>query len=504
LRRGLRIFAARFGIALVTTTLLMGVGVLAVNYVIDAKIGAVTRVSVAVAPAPAQGANFLVIGSDSRAFVGNDPTAQQQFGSAADTGGQRSDTIMVVHVLPNAKKTLLVSIPRDTLVNIPGVGEAKINAAYDLGPDKLIATLQSNFGIEINHYLEVDFKSFQGVVDAIGTVPVYFPYKAYDDYTGLDVSPGCVKLNGTQSLAYVRSRELQYLSKTAGLVFADFTPDIGRIARQQEFIRTLAGLAVQKSLANPLTANAVATQVLKYLTVDQGLTKGDIFSIIDAFRTVNTNDTRSLDFETFPWKEGPAFDGQSVLYPGIGWQAVAARLEDFSGNTTPPASIAPSSVSVKVLDATDRAGVGEATIAELAKLGFHATTTGTDPRGRVTLSEVRYRPDSLQQATEVLNYLDPPARLVADPKLTGVDVEIVLGTDFKGVLVPAAPTTPASSTPTTVAGTALSPTTSTTTPTTTPPTMAGTTSSLPATLTPKIVQSQSLFGPPAANGPPCT
>ncbi len=503
----LRRFVVRLGIALLTTTLLMGGGVFAVNYVINNKLDQVTRINVATAPGRPQGSNFLVIGSDTRAFVGDDPTAQQEFGSSTDTSGQRSDTIMVVHVLPNAKKTLLVSIPRDMLVNIPGVGEGKINGAYNLGPDKLIATLQSNFGIEINHYLQVDFKSFQSVVEAIGKVPTYFPYRAQDEETGLEIAtPGCIGLDGAQSLAYVRSRTLEYGSLIGEWVTADFTPDIGRIARQQEFIRTLAGIAVQKSLANPLTADAVLTQVIKYLTVDQGLTKDDIFSIVNAFRTVNTNDTSSLDFETFPWKEGPLFDGQSVLYRGDNWQALAARLEDFSGNATPPASAPPSSVSVKVLNATERDGVGEAATTELGKLGFRTTTPGTDPRGKVALTEVRYRPDALQKGIATLNYLDPAARLVADPKLTGVDVEIVLGTDFKAILVPGGSTTATTGsspapTPTTSVPTTTTPTT--TTPTTSAPTTTTTVPAGPATLTPKVLQSRSVFGPPAADGPPC-
>jgi LCP family protein required for cell wall assembly len=488
----------RFAIALAVSTLMMGGGVFAVNYIINDKLDSVTRIKVATAPEPPQGANYLVIGSDSRAFTANDPAAQAEFGNSQDTGGQRSDTIMVVHVLPQSKRTLIVSIPRDLWVRIPNKGMSKINAAFDAGPDTLIQTLKENFGIEINHYLQVDFKSFQGVVNAIGTVPVYFPYKTYDDYTGLDVNAGCIKLNGEQSLAYVRARYLQYYGKNNQLVDADILPDIGRIARQQTFIRTLAGIAVAKSLTNPLTANSVGNEVLKNLTIDKGLTKDGIFSIINAFRTINANDTSALDFETLPYKTGDLQNGQSVLYPATGWQDLAARLEDFTPQSA-PAMVTPSAISLQVVNATDRAGIGEATTEELVRLGFRTVPATTETR-KVALSEVHYAPGAVQKGTFLLDYLDPAARLVADSTLKGVDVKIVLGTDFKAILRPAG----SEVTPTTIAGT---PTTSTTTPaaptttTTTAPAATTPTGISPIAFGQNAILRQSELGPPA---PPCT
>jgi len=101
-------------------------------------------------------------------------TQQKAFGSAADAGGQRSDTMMVIHIEPNSQKTLIVSFPRDLWVSIPGMGMGKINGAFNVGPNKVIEMLKADFNISINHFVEVDFQSFQGFVNAIGRVPVYF------------------------------------------------------------------------------------------------------------------------------------------------------------------------------------------------------------------------------------------------------------------------------------------------------------------------------------------
>jgi LCP family protein required for cell wall assembly len=319
---------------LLITSLLAAGAVAAVNYTIDTKLAGVSRVGLHTAAASNGPLNFLVIGSDTRAFV-QTPDQQNAFGK--EDASQRSDTLMVVRIDPDRHQTLAVSFPRDLWVKTPGQGFGKINAAYNTGPQKVIDMLKADFGISINHYIAVDFGSFQGVVNAIGTVPVYIPYPARDSFTGLYVPfPGCVRLDGEAALAYSRSRELEYYSTTRQTwMFADPVPDIGRIARQQDFLRQLADVAVSKSLSDPITANNVTNQVFKHLTVDQGLSKDDILTLVDAFRSINPNDTSHVQFATLPWAEGPNQAGQSVLYvsePDA--DAVIARL----GGSPPNAS----------------------------------------------------------------------------------------------------------------------------------------------------------------------
>jgi LCP family protein required for cell wall assembly len=492
----LRAFGVRYAIALGVAIVFMIGAVVTVNYIINDKINSVARIDVKTAPAPPNGANYLLVGSDTRAFVKN-AGEKQAFGDSKNTSGQRSDTMMVLHVEPEAKRTFVVSFPRDLWVRIPGVGMAKINAAFNTGPDKVIETLKANFGVDINHYLQVDFQSFQGIVRAIGSVPVYFPYPARDKETNLAViNPGCTRLDGPGALAYVRSRSLEYFAKsTKEWISADIIPDIGRIARQQSFIRSIASLAKVKGLNNPLTANEIVDRVLENLKIDKGLTKDNIFELIDAFRTIDPNSQTALDMETLPWASGPDQNGAQVLYPDQRADAVViARLQDFSGSSNIPL-VDPDHVTIKVLNGTGRAGVAEGAIAELKKLGFHGKQAGSDPRGIVKLTEVRYGPGAEAKGELMLSYLSPNARLVADSTLKGVDLAVVIGSDFKAILQPVTATT------TTTAPTTTAPASAGTSATTTTTTSPGAAPIFPAPVPEPAIDSR--LGDPAPRTPPC-
>ena len=166
--------------------------------------------------------------------------------------GERSDTIMVAHIDPDTETGLLVSFPRDLWVEIPGRGEAKLNSAFNDGPQVVVETITQNFGIPINHYLEIDFAGFRNLVNAIGTVPIYFPTPARDFQTGLAIdAAGCHRLDGETALKYARSREYEYVGED-GDWEKDGTADLGRIRRQQYFIRSLANEAVKSGFRNPL------------------------------------------------------------------------------------------------------------------------------------------------------------------------------------------------------------------------------------------------------------
>lgn len=377
-RRGpVRVFAGRLLIALCTASVAMIGAVLAVNYVIDAKLSHVARVGLRTAASGGGPQNFLLVGSDTRAFTNGNRTLQQQFGNETGNGGQRSDTMMVVRVDPDHAKTLVVSFPRDLWVNVPGIGMAKINAAYNSGPQTVIDMLKQDFNIDINHFVQVDFSSFQGVVNAIGSVPVYVPYQARDMLTGLyQPVPGCENFTGADALAYVRSRELEYYSQSHGRWLpADAVPDIDRIARQQQFIRKLAGIAVKKSLSNPLTANAIVDHVLKNLTVDRNLSKSGVLSLVDAFRSVNPNDTGHVLFATIPWTEGPNQDGQAVLY--LRQPDADAMLSRLGGSV----NVANVSVNGKAPVTSGTAGSGgtTTTTGPSGVAGTTSTTTTTLP-----------------------------------------------------------------------------------------------------------------------------
>jgi LCP family protein required for cell wall assembly len=299
-RRGAaRAFGGRLFIALTIATTAMVAAVVAVNYVIDVKLAAAKRVRVHTASSSAGPMNFLVLGADSQAL------------------DMLSDTMWVVRVDPARKHALVVSFPRDLWVHIAGQRDlAKINVANNGGPQQVIDTMKRDFGIKINHYVQVDYKSFRGVVDAIGLVPVYLPYPARDDKSGF-YSPlaGCKQFTGYDALQFVRSRSLSYYSQRRQTwLSADMVPDIDRIARQQVFIRRLGAVAASKAKSNPFTANAIVNRVLENLTIDAGLSRSNVLTLVDAFLGVSPNDPKHVRFETIPSAEGPDQQGQAVLF----------------------------------------------------------------------------------------------------------------------------------------------------------------------------------------------
>lgn len=198
--------------------------------------------------APAE--NYLLVGSDSRAGADADAANADQIGTEDDVQGSRSDTIMILRREEDGGAALL-SIPRDLWVEIAETEEdAKINSAYNGGPDRLIATINQALGIPINHYVEVDFAGFTQIVDELGGIELCFDYPTRDRHSGLDVQPGCQTLTGDQALAYTRSR--YYEEFVDGDWEMDERADLGRIERQQQFIQQAVTQVLQSIESDPL------------------------------------------------------------------------------------------------------------------------------------------------------------------------------------------------------------------------------------------------------------
>jgi LCP family protein required for cell wall assembly len=168
----------------------------------------------------------LVIGSDRRDVVEGTDRNQRQF---RDGGGSRADTMMIIHVRQDGKSAVGLSFPRDLRVRIPGKdGWHKLNAAYNDGPDLVIKTIKGLTGLDIHHYVEVNFSAFRKIVDAVGGLRMCTS-RGYDDpQSGLKIpKKGCYNFDGSRALSFVRMRK------------SDPEGDFGRIKRQQLFMRTL-------------------------------------------------------------------------------------------------------------------------------------------------------------------------------------------------------------------------------------------------------------------------
>ena len=452
-----RVLLGRFAVALAVTFPLVVGGVVGLNVFIDRKIDEIPRVKVNTAEStdPGEPANFLLIGSDTRAQV-QTPEEKAAFGDASQEGGQRSDTLMVVHVDAARKSGYLVSFPRDLVVNVPGIGQSKINAAFNSGPQRVVDTLQQNFNIPIHHYLEVDFQSFKGIVDAMGGVPVFIDAPSRDSHSGFEFipfnfHPGCYTLDGSTALNYVRSRGMeQYVD---GRWQVDPRGDLGRIDRQQQFMKRLATEAFRKSVNSPRTALDVADETIPKLKADEGLGTGDIKKLINSFRRVDPNDPNSLEMVTLPTVPGPQSSRLGAVLEEKQPEAdsVLARLREFGPRTAVRNGPKPSEVRVRVLNGSEQIAIASKTGTELQQQGF--VNVGVGNVSRVRATEVRYRPGSLAKARVVQSYLGGVGRVVEDKSVVQADVAVVLGADFRAVTPPAnaappdAPAPPASSAP---------------------------------------------------------
>lgn len=195
--------------------------------------------------------NFLLVGSDSRDAVDADAADAGLFLDGATGEGGRADTIMILRRDPELGASLL-SIPRDLWVEIAEIGdEGKINWAYIGGPRRLASTITEALDIPVNHYVEIDFAGFQRLVDEIGGVEICAgDYAVKDDQSGLVLQPGCQTLDGAMALAYARSRTWEEF-RDGDWRAEEGAPDLNRIGRQQNFLRTAAETVIDEINSNP-------------------------------------------------------------------------------------------------------------------------------------------------------------------------------------------------------------------------------------------------------------
>jgi polyisoprenyl-teichoic acid--peptidoglycan teichoic acid transferase len=452
-----RVLFGRFAVALAISVPLVIGGVVGVNMFFDYKVDQIPRVSVKTAENtdPGEPANFLLIGSDTRQFETLTPEEREAYGDPSAQGGQRSDTLMVVHVEPEQKTGFLVSFPRDLVVDIPGEGQSKINAAFNGGPQRVVDTLAQNFNIPIHHYLEVDFQSFKEIVDAMGGVPVYLRAPARDETSGFEpfggngipfgFMPGCYVLDGVNALNYVRSRNLE--EHIDGAWRTDPRGDLARIERQQTFMRRLAIEAFRRSVNSPRTALDIADRTIPKLKADDNLTGDDVRKLIRSFRSVNPNDPSSLEMVTLPTVGASSRSLGSIQeakQPEA--EAVLARLRQFGPRPEQPQGPRPTEIRASIFNGSGRSGLAGRTQADLLNQGF--VTAGVGNKSSVRATEVRYRPGSKDKAEVVQSYLGGVGKLIEDDAVTEVDVDLVLGRDFSAVTAPAgASPAPAPATP---------------------------------------------------------
>ncbi|MEO1058954.1 MAG: LCP family protein, partial [Actinomycetota bacterium] len=224
-------------------------------------------------PAEPEARNFLITGADNNDCVDPDSPYAGAFGDRSSLG-ERSDTIMVWRVNPSTNQVAVLSFPRDLWVTIPGrSSQQRINTAYDRDdPNLLRDTIFANFFVPVDYFIQVDFCAFKTLVDAVGGVGVPFDTPVRDTNTGLNVpDAGCYTFDGDHALAYVRSRKLQTLNDD-GTWSTDGTSDLGRISRQQDFIRRVADELLSTGAWDPSVARGLIDTSSDYETISEDFT----------------------------------------------------------------------------------------------------------------------------------------------------------------------------------------------------------------------------------------
>jgi LCP family protein required for cell wall assembly len=395
----------------VVTVCLLGLG--AVAYVLK-SLGDIDRYDDLGVDAAAAGEprNYLVVGSDSRVDAA-------EYG---DVSGQRSDTIMVVRLDPKTMHADVLSIPRDLLVTISGTGEtARINSAYSTSRQVLIDTLRDNFNIEINHYIEVDFSGFQQLVDAVGGVPLYLDRAVKDDHSGLFVSKlGCVTLDGEQALAFARARHLRVMQPDGEWSREDPYADLGRIQRQQVFMRRAVVRAIGAAKSNPLKLRELVDIGVSNVGID-GQT--DPISLANEFK-----DFDPADLTTYSIPVLDSGDGATVVPDRREANPV---LNVFRG--LDPGEMSPDLIDVTVLNGSGAQGQANDAAAAFQTIGFTiGEPSDIEPHERTT---VYHLPGEQNLALQVSRYITGGADLKVreDLGLEAGEVVVATGQDFTTV-----------------------------------------------------------------------
>lgn len=257
-------------------------------------------VSDVLAPPMASGRNILLVGTDSRAGIEAD---EENAGLILGDGtvGERSDTIIVVNLSDEGSKML--SLPRDLWLPINGGSPQRINTAIAQGPASVIRTIDLELGIPVSSYVQIDLAGFIDLVDAVGGVTITIPHPAFDRASGLELPvAGDVELDSAQALAFVRSR--RYTEFIEGSEVVDGTSDLGRVARQQDFIRALLDKLSEER--NPIVLNDAVESIAEAVVLDDQTSFSDA---LDIARQLRAGIPESIVVPTQPANIG----GRSVL-----------------------------------------------------------------------------------------------------------------------------------------------------------------------------------------------
>jgi LCP family protein required for cell wall assembly len=403
--------------------------------------------------------NILLVGSTTRCGL---KVQNKAYGLCSQgVTGVNSDVVMILHLNLTTNQVSILSLPRDLFVpNARKDGANKIDAALYNGPSQLVNAIQEDFGIPINHYVELNFDTFAEVVDVLGGIKMYFPMEVFDAYSQLYVPhTGCIQLDGYRALQVVRARHLQIRFAGQGTDYRlwsqEALSDLARIRRDHEFLKVLADAVKAKGIANPLTDQRLATSVARYLTVDQGFTTSALLSLAEHFHGVSVGSVPELTVpvvlvETgssgYEYQAYPYGDVEFPIEPGVTqtvdrFLSVGPSVNTMDGKALPT----PSSVTVSVLDGTGVPNQQHVIATALRRRGFDihgmGTATPYGVREETVVFHANNSAASLADAQAVLHTIEGPAVMALGRTTAGADVTVLTGSDISIVAPPRKATT---------------------------------------------------------------
>ncbi len=343
--------------------------------------------------------NFLLLGSDAR---GKEKA--------------RTDTIILLHLDAKEKKATLVSIPRDMRVQIPGKGYKKINSAHSAGGAQLmVRTVEEFTGFSIHHYAETDFGGFEKMVNALGGVDIYIEKSMKDKMAGAYFSRGYHTLDGTEALAFVRSRKSP-------------RGDFDRVANQQKFLRALYKKA--KAPASLTKLPQLINIFAENTTTD--LTASELFSFASLIRSISEKSIETVTLEG----ACQTIKGVSYVIPDEKKnEEILKRIR--KGKTVDKAvltyseKVSPKDVKVEILNGCGKTGLAKKAESQLIEKGFKVVTVGDAENWAYSSTKISYRKGQLEKAQCLARYFSK-ARLAKSSTVDAkADVRVILGKDYK-------------------------------------------------------------------------
>ncbi len=381
--------------------------------------------------------NYLVIGSDSREGIAKGSAGSGAMLSGDTPSGRRSDSIAIMRIDPSKERVDMLSIPRDLWLPIAGTGkEQRINTAYGHSTQALVDTIQQDLGIPIHHFVEVDFAGFQGIIQTIGGVPMYFDHAVRDRNSGLRVSAkGCTVLDGYQGLAFARSRHLEWNNGVRWV--SDPTGDLGRMTRQQLLARAALSKVRTLGIDDIGTLKGIVDAGVDSVKLDSGMGVSDIIGLAQRFSDF---DPQRLQTHTLPVVGHRTDGGAAVVLLD---QAAAQPTLDLFRGTTASAAVTTttepppeaSDVTVNVGNGTAKKGEARRVSFVLADGGFEVGQVASTP-APVPATVVRYPKGGKAMGQLVAAWIGPAPKLQEDKTLQAGTVTVDIGADFATIAEP--------------------------------------------------------------------